>query len=136
MIDLVASLTAVDGAVLMNPEFDVLGFGTRIAIDAKNADMELDFVDWIDGEFQRRKGPMSALGMRHLSAAEFVRTNGGLAIVVSQDGNLRIFGRNEETNAIECDECFAPFGSWAQERIIQTWESFPAEPGATADGGA
>jgi hypothetical protein len=115
LVDLVASVASVDGAVLMNREFDVLGFGMRVAVTSENADMEIETIDWTDGEFRRRKRRMSTLGMRHLSAAEFVAKNdGSIAIVVSQDGNLRIFGRNYTTKQLECSECFAPFGTILQ----------------------
>jgi hypothetical protein len=119
LIDLLAALAAVDGAVLMNRAFDVLGFGTRIAIDPKNADMEIDFEDWFDGDYRKTKRRMSTLGMRHLSAAEFVLTNeGSLAIVVSQDGNVRMFSKHAITKALDCAECFAPFGSFLQRERL------------------
>lgn len=78
-------LSAVDGAVLFDRELSLCGFGAKIL--GAMPDVEL-----YDAVTRRRVAEGDRGGMRHRSAAEFVRsTPGGLAFVISQDGDLSAF---------------------------------------------
>ena len=93
----VARLTAVDGAVLMTTELDVLGFGATIATGAAG----LPRIRLLDPRTKREpeEADFSVLsGNRHKSAAFFcaAQQKWGVAIVASQDGVLSLFGRQED----------------------------------------
>ncbi len=88
MSHLIASLSAVDGAVVMTQRFELLGFGGEISgalpavrTVARALDVEGDYIV---------KEPTEGVGTRHRSAYRFC--NGiidAIAVVVSQDGNAR-----------------------------------------------
>jgi hypothetical protein len=89
----VGGLTAVDGAVVLNNRYELLGFGAKIARRQ----------DWPRVEqvilTEPIEGAMPALvyleqigGTRHLSAAQFVHDQrDAVALVASQDGHFTIF---------------------------------------------
>jgi hypothetical protein len=90
---LVAGLADVDGAVVLTPSFEVLGFGAEIVGGGEVPIVERA----LDAEAVRTESE-SALGVgtRHRSAYRFVaRTPGALAVVVSQDGSVRFVARRE-----------------------------------------
>jgi hypothetical protein len=84
----VADLTLVDGTVLMTDRLEILGFGTEIAGElpevlrvARAHDLEGDDRDWVRTD---------RVGTRHRSAYRLCQAvRDALALVVSQDGNLR-----------------------------------------------
>lgn len=92
--DLVASLAAVDGAVVLRRNLGVVGFGAEILNNETPRD---------DQKINMRRHPnlhppshdprsLVAFGMRHRSAFRFCeRMNGSLAFVISQDGDVRVF---------------------------------------------
>jgi hypothetical protein len=89
---LIASLAAVDGAVVMTKRFEVLGFGAEIAggllpvTEVRRAvDLEADtFVTEL----------VDSVGTRHRSVYRFCNAvPDAIAIVVSQDGGVRFVNR-------------------------------------------
>lgn len=92
---LVSSLTAVDGAVLMNNRFEILGFGAEISGSLPEVET-VQLCEDAEGEvthFIRTDG----VGTRHRSAFRFCnRFPGSLAIIVSQDGNVRFAAARDE----------------------------------------
>jgi len=90
---LIASLAAVDGAVVLTKRFEVLGFGAEIAGSLppvtevrRAADLEADtFVTEL----------VDAMGTRHRSAYRFCgAVPDALVIVVSQDGSVRFVNQH------------------------------------------
>jgi hypothetical protein len=91
-LDFVAQLSQVDGAVHLTSDLQIRGFGAKIT--SGNEPFPLSAED-IDGN-NRRELSLSAIpGTRHRSAAFFCAQQPGqaLAIVVSQDGDVSLFGR-------------------------------------------
>jgi hypothetical protein len=93
---LIASLAAVDGAVVMTKRFEVLGFGAEIAgslppvTEVRRAvDLEADtFVTEL----------VDSVGTRHRSVYRFCNAvPDAIAIVVSQDGSARFVNRHRDS---------------------------------------
>ena len=93
---LIASLAAVDGAVVMTKRFEILGFGAEIAgslppvTEVRRAvDLEADtFVTEL----------VDSVGTRHRSAYRFCNAvPDAVAIVVSQDGSVRFVNRHRDS---------------------------------------
>jgi hypothetical protein len=83
----VANLAAVDGAVVLDKRFALLGFGAEVS---SNGTSPARVWRALDGEGQRRcLADIEAVGTRHRAAYRFVQDHpGGLAIVVSHDGGV------------------------------------------------
>ncbi len=89
--DLVASFAAVDGAVVLERDLTVLGFGAEI-LETK-IPSESEFIEFGKHPHGRPdEKPLSSFGMRHRSAYRFCENvEGAIVFVVSQDGGLRVF---------------------------------------------
>jgi len=90
----IAQLSAVDGAVIISPDLDVLGFGVMlngVVDDSERLSiMSIDPLDHSEGI--ARIALEKSYGARHQSAARFVLCQKrAVAIVVSQDGNVTAF---------------------------------------------
>ena len=92
-VDVVAGLTAVDGATLINDQFELLAFGAKIV--PREAGVQVDQVlmtEPVVGVSASVVRPAHLGGTRHLSAAQFVRDQrDSLALVASQDGRFTVF---------------------------------------------
>lgn len=84
----VASLTAVDGAVLLDSDLNVRGFGAFV--DSLRAEVALF-------DLQGNSHSIRHRGARHASAASFCGScdTAALALVVSQDGGTQLFVKEE-----------------------------------------
>jgi hypothetical protein len=82
-----ANLTAIDGALVLDKRFGVLGFGVEVS-----AELPAPRRVWraLDAEgTQRQVEDVENVGTRHRAAYRFVSEHpGGLAVVVSQDGGV------------------------------------------------
>ncbi len=89
----VAGLTAVDGATLINHQYELLGFGAKIGRSLRSTPVEQIVVtEPIVGNVPLVIHPTQAGGTRHLSAAQFVfDQRDATALVASQDGRFTIF---------------------------------------------
>jgi Probable sensor domain DACNV len=95
--DLVARLGSVDGAVVLQSDLRLVGFGTEIVLDAAKPVTAYEVVgrprrvqDWpaVDSE---------SFGMRHRSALRCVAlARGTAAFVVSQDATVSFFWKQED----------------------------------------
>ena len=101
LTNLVVSLAAVDGAVVLGRNLTIHGFGAEIQLnkdgsEGKDGDEEkIEFVRLPHGQPPPRR--LSSFGMRHRSAYRFCkRVPGSLAFVISQDGNLLLFQNEAE----------------------------------------
>ena len=92
-VDTVAGLTAVDGAIVINDQYDLLAFGAKIRRRPGSAPVEqMVATEPIMGDEAVVVHPALHGGTRHLSAAQFVYDQRDtLALVASQDGRFTIF---------------------------------------------
>ena len=85
---LLAELTLVDGAVVLNRRFELLGFGAEISSGLGNVTTVQRAID-IEG-VNREPESVRGVGTRHRSAYRLCSAlQGVLAVVVSQDGHVR-----------------------------------------------
>jgi hypothetical protein len=92
-VDAVAGLTAVDGAVVLTDQYEVLGFGAKITRRKGRPLVEQVIVtEPIEGGQATLVSPDKLGGTRHLSAAQFVHDQQDCAaLVASQDGRFTVF---------------------------------------------
>jgi hypothetical protein len=92
-VDLVAGLTAVDGATIITDRYDLLAFGAKITRRRGSPPVEQTTVtEPIEGGTADIVHPSSLGGTRHLSAAQFAHDNqDAIALVASQDGHFTVF---------------------------------------------
>jgi hypothetical protein len=92
-VDTIGGLTAVDGALVINDQYEVLAFGAKI----RRHDQSFPVDKWvitepIVGNVGIVVQPTEHGGTRHLSAAQFVYDQRNtLALVASQDGRFTVF---------------------------------------------
>lgn len=90
MSDLVASMAAVDGAVVLRRDLSLVGFGAEIIHTSASADEQVQFGRHPHGKPPSRR--LTDFGMRHRSAYRFCQqVESAIAFVASQDGDLRVF---------------------------------------------
>jgi hypothetical protein len=89
-IDAIAGLTAVDGAVVLTEQYDLLGFGAKIARKKGSPQVEQVIVtEPIEGGVAMHVHPEELGGTRHLSAAQFAQDQrDSIVLVASQDGRF------------------------------------------------
>ncbi|MGH7438206.1 MAG: putative sensor domain DACNV-containing protein [Polyangiaceae bacterium] len=94
MSQLIAALTEVDGAVVMNKRYELLGFGAEIAGDLPDVQHVERALDLEAGDTVRET--LTADGTRHRSAYRLCsRVPEAVALVVSQDGGVRFIAKHE-----------------------------------------
>jgi len=83
----IADLFLVDGAVVLNRRFEVLGFGAEISAGLENVNQVQVALD-IEGKVRHPEG-IKGRGTRHRSAYRLCNAlHDALAVVVSQDGQV------------------------------------------------
>jgi sensor domain DACNV-containing protein len=92
-VDVVAGLTSVDGATLINDQYELLAFGAKIGPRERGAQVEqLLTTEPVVGAAALVVKPEQLGGTRHLSAAQFVQDQrDSFALVASQDGRFTVF---------------------------------------------
>ena len=92
-VDTVAGLSAVDGATVVNDQYEVLAFGAKIRRPEGSPPVEqMVATEPIVGDLAVVVHPVQNGGTRHLSAAQFVHDQrDALALVASQDGRFTVF---------------------------------------------
>jgi hypothetical protein len=93
---LVSGLAAVDGAVVLNKRFELIGFGAEVSGELPYPDTVQQALD-VEGE---RRSPEAAnsVGTRHRAAYRFVTAHpAGLAVVISLDGMVRFVANVDGT---------------------------------------
>ena len=93
VVDTIGGLTAVDGATVINDQYEVLAFGAKIRLPEASAPVdEWVITEPIVGNVPIVVQPTEHGGTRHLSAAQFVHDQrDALALVASQDGRFTVF---------------------------------------------
>jgi hypothetical protein len=91
---IIASLTAIDGAVVLDKRFAILGFGAEVS-----GELPTPLHVWRALDTEGRKRELHAIedvGTRHRAAYRFVQGHPrGLAIVISQDGGVSFVASHE-----------------------------------------
>jgi hypothetical protein len=92
-IETVAGLTAVDGATIMNDQYELLAFGAKITRrDGAPIVEQVVVTEPVLGTVPIRMHPGQLGGTRHLAAAQSVHDQpGSTALVASQDGRFTVF---------------------------------------------
>lgn len=92
-VEIIGGLTAVDGAALINEQYELLAFGAKIVRRKGGAQVEQVIVtEPVVGNFASVVPPVDFGGTRHMSAAQFVQDQrDSVALVASQDGRFTIF---------------------------------------------
>lgn len=102
-LDSIAGLTAVDGATIINQDYELLAFGAKIAqAEGKPRVEKVFFSEPVIGGEARVLNPSQNGGTRHLSAAQFVHDQkDSLALVASQDGHFTLFSWSEKSQMVQ-----------------------------------
>lgn len=92
-VDMIGGLTAVDGATVINDNYEVLAFGAKIRLpDGSSLVDKWVVTEPIVGNLPIVVHPTEHGGTRHFSAAQFVNDqDDALALVASQDGRFTVF---------------------------------------------
>ena len=93
VVDAVAGLTAIDGATVLNADYDLLAFGAKVMRRKGSTPVEqLSLTEPIRGVEASVVTPADLGGTRHLAGAQFVHDQRDtLALVASQDGRFTVF---------------------------------------------
>lgn len=93
VVDVIAGLTAVDGAAVMTDSYELLAFGSKIARRRGSPQVEqVTVTEPVVGGEARTVTPAQLGGTRHLSAAQFVHDQrDAIALVASQDRRFTVF---------------------------------------------
>lgn len=99
----IVDLASVDGAVLLTPYFDVIGFGVKL----KSPKWEKDIQHGpVVQPIEKQQLDFSRLGTRHNSALNFVGSvEGAVAFVASSDGPIRALVRSTEEKIWYWPDC-------------------------------
>jgi hypothetical protein len=103
-VDLLAGLTAVDGATVISDRCQLLAFGVKIRRSPSGVPVEKVVVlEPVVEAVPMLADPSQLGGTRHISAAQFVQDqHNGVALVASQDGRFTIFGWPPGQDAVHC----------------------------------
>jgi hypothetical protein len=92
-VEAIAGMTAVDGATVINDQYEMLAFGAKIGRRGGGVQVEqVVLTEPIIGDAATVVHPLQLGGTRHLSAAQFVQDQPEtVALVASQDGRFTVF---------------------------------------------
>jgi hypothetical protein len=94
MSRVIAALTEIDGAVVLDKRFALLGFGAEVSSGLQPPSQTWRAID-AEGE-NREVNAVEDVGTRHRAAYRFVRQHPrGLAIVISHDGGVSFVANRE-----------------------------------------
>jgi DNA integrity scanning protein DisA with diadenylate cyclase activity len=102
VIEAIAGLTVIDGATVINDEYELLAFGAKIKRRATVAQIEQVLItEPVIGNKPEMVRLIEYGGTRHLSAAQFVQDQPeSVALVASQDGRFTIFAWSPFKNIV------------------------------------
>ena len=102
----IANLTAIDGAVVLDKRFALLGFGAEVSGELATPERVFRALD-IEGR-NREPYDMENVGTRHRAAYRFVNHHSdGVAVDVSPDGGVS-FVANREGNVVFWEQSVSP----------------------------
>lgn len=103
---LLANLTAIDGAVVLDKRFAILGFGAEVSAELPSPSRVYRALD-TEGE-TREPADIENVGTRHRAAYRFVHDHPqGVAIVISHDGGVS-FVANREGEVVFWEQSVSP----------------------------
>jgi hypothetical protein len=103
---LIAGLAAIDGAVVLDKRFQILGFGAEVSAELPSPDRVWRALDTEGTHCEAAL--VEDVGTRHRAAYRFVRDNPhGLAIVISHDGGVS-FVANRSGEAVFWEQSLSP----------------------------
>lgn len=101
-----ANLAAIDGALVLDKRFGVLGFGAEVSAELPSPERVWRALDTEGNE--RQAEPIENVGQRHRAAYRFVTDNPqGLAVVISQDGGVT-FVANRAGDVVFWEQSVSP----------------------------
>jgi hypothetical protein len=102
----IANHAAIDGAVVVDKRFALIGFGAEVSAELPTPSRVWHALDR-EGS-RRRPEDIEAVGTRHRAAYRFVNGHpAGLAIVVSHDGGVT-FVANRDGDVVFCEQTSRP----------------------------
>lgn len=102
----IAGLAAIDGAVVLDKRFEILGFGAEVSAELPSPERVWRALD-TEGT-QCSPAAVEDVGTRHRAAYRFVRDNpDGLAIVISHDGGVS-FVAQRQGEAVFWEQSLSP----------------------------
>ena len=92
-MEMIAGLTAVDGATVITDRYELIAFGAKIARrDGHRRAEQVTVTEPVEGAAPFIVHPTHLGGTRHLSAVQFVHDqHNAMALVASQDGRFTVF---------------------------------------------
>ena len=104
-VDGIAGLTAVDGATLINADYELLAFGAKIVRRKGSPQVaQVNVTEPIEGGSPMIAEPAQFGGTRHLSAAQFVHDQrDAIALVASQDGRFTVFAWSQPEGMVHAN---------------------------------
>lgn len=102
-IDLIAGLTAIDGAIIMNDKYELLAFGEKIRrSEGSELVDQILLTEPIRDVEPKIVHPSLNGGTRHSSAAQFIHDQReAIAMVASQDGLYTVFAWSSSRNMVQ-----------------------------------
>jgi hypothetical protein len=101
-----ANLTAIDGALVLDKRFGVLGFGAEVSAELPTPERVWRALD-AEGR-QRQAEDVENVGTRHRAAYRFVNDHpDGVAVVISQDGGVT-FVANRDGDVVFWEQSVSP----------------------------
>jgi hypothetical protein len=101
-----ANLTAIDGALVLDKRFGVLGFGAEVSAELPAPERVFRALD-AEGR-ERQAEAVENVGTRHRAAYRFVNDHpDGIAVVISQDGGVS-FVANREGYVVFWEQSVSP----------------------------
>ncbi len=98
----IAGLTAVDGATILDTQYDLLAFGAKIVRRKGSPTVPTVVIsEAVEDSTPAQVDPAELGGTRHFSAAQFIHDqHDALALVASQDGRFTVFGWSEKDTSV------------------------------------
>jgi hypothetical protein len=119
VLSFVGKLTAVDGATVINSDFELVGFGAMIDFTRDKSDGRcVQLIDPAKPSERTNRIPLSDFpgGARHQSAIHFCFQNpSAVAFVASQDGILSLFFKPSDTSDVIAIRPFHPGTDFLRE---------------------
>jgi hypothetical protein len=101
-----ANLTAIDGALVLDKRFGILGFGAEVSAELPSPKRVFRALD-AEGH-ERQPEDIENVGTRHRAAYRFVNDHpDGLAVVISQDGGVT-FVANHDAQVVFWEQSVSP----------------------------
>jgi hypothetical protein len=101
-----ANLTAIDGALVLDKRFGILGFGAEVSAELPSPRLVYRALD-AEGT-ERQAEDVENVGTRHRAAYRFVNDHpGGLGVVISQDGGVT-FVANQGGQVVFWEQAVSP----------------------------